>query len=1514
MEKSPKKWSLGNILFRKSKKDIPQADFSSDDDDRKAGFGNDFIKKSPAKVKTNKQLVQGFDQQQYSVANPEFHYYKPAQPQQSYQPQHLQQQQQQQYQRTPQIYQNNFEFINNQINLDKNRTTLSPQYIYNTNNNYLQYQGSSQDEKSSYNSLSSPINKSGSENGSRTSLNKKTRAARNERYYQRIMRDEGRPQTVYGSVNSIENNPKYQLPLTNGNNRLSASLNGSSICSSDFQVPTQPPPMMMMTTTSMNQSSSLPITRGVVFRGNSNHKSLDADEDKDDYENIHEVDDAVPPPIPPRDPNRRFSINSSVSQNPYYFDQALQKYVIFNTNGKCFSDDKLWKHESERPTSARTSAVTDNKHEMNIKQQHDILRPRSRKPLNLNTNLDNECVFSSEDVVDNPRQYPISQRSKSAIDFEKMMSLNDHQPIVRNKFAQRQRNLTSVEPIKYQQQNPMQNSFASDELQALRKKYTSADDINKNKVNMRSKLPTANTVNTPGTRKSLNEMDLKVKENGVSSNLDDAINELETMYKNLIKDENLMERAARRDLPTPTKFTQLMRKYEEYENEENRNDKEPDIILDDVFSRNLKHANQKIKLQEHQPPFGIPNHKLYPIPPKPSQDYLSIEPVQMRKTQPAITQNNPDVVADDLAVRNLRKDNPSYNRRHNMIELENNHFMKRNHTLSSLSEHIYNGILKDSAKPSGGKLDDYLHFDLSDKKADKKDVKSTLYLVNKNPNEREDFEKSLNALVVESKAISQKLEKDLSKLKRESVTPKPTTAVQQQPQTQPKTLVTLLDFRKSIEREKEKKSASCSPIKSLQSPAGNTATSNENKPQMTSTACSPIKDLQDVCPPKEEIIKSQAPKQQKTEKIGNLIKMFNTTTMSSPEPIKKQPAKILMEKPSRKLSDLSNMFEKAPEVDTKPPTQPTSFSSASSTTSSLSSMTPYVKKTTSSSSIDEKTIDQKTSLKLISPRIVSPTVMNPKGRSVISPKKINPTVPVPVENANAIKPDVESNINNIKELIQQIKLTEFEKMNKRDAMKPDILKSTKSNDLPDYDNIKDDYEMTDGKLERISNNNNKNTNVVIATTISETKPTIITATLVIKPEFLSNEESLIVAISKESSEIEYDENSPELKSITTTSSSLRETSIESSSIENRSNNSNSSNSNVNNDCADSAAIYKDAIEFLKENIDQKAVTAATNDDGHKSPIKSMRQNKEAVLNYIDKINENLEAVKSQKSEEVEAAQSKMSVKESISKLEQKISLSRQNSEAVSEANVSTTSEVSQYNTPSKEPSTPVTIKPVVLPKVGPSDTESLYNSSEELSMIFGHAEQQQQNVQIHPGKIIEEDFEAEFEKIANDDEILDDKILDENFNITLIDINNNIEYAECFDNELSDITNESAMSTKSDASASNFFRCDTEDDKKEANGSCSVSDANNNSLTNELSKLNAECFTNTLMNRKPNPSTSKSSNNSLKSSSSQKSKDNNSCTATSSQQQPLKTQCILLTCLYCVMLYLQFIIFNFSKS
>lgn len=1402
MEKSPKKWSLGNILFRKSKKDIPQADFSSDDDDRKAGFGQDFIKKSPSKVKTNKQLVQNFDQQQYSVANPEFHYFKPS-PNSQQQPPSTHQ-----YHRPPQIYanQNSLELINNQINTEKNRQPQ--QYIYNNGNNNYQYQGSSQDEKSSYNSLSSPINKNDSETGSRTSLTKKTRSARNERYYQRIMRDDGRPVTVYGSVNSIENNNKYQPPLNGNQNRLSTSMKSSSLCSSDFMSP-------------LNASHSLPIPH---YRGPN-------DDDKDDYENIHEVDESMPPPIPPRDPNRRLSVNSSsISQQPYYFDHSLQKYVIFNTNGKCFSDDKLWKTENE-PAKQRSFGGKPDKYDVNSNKEHDILRPRSRKPLNVNTNLDNECVFSSEDIVDNPRnQIGQSKRSKSAIDFDKIM-----QEPVKNKNPIRQRNLTSVEPIRYQpppQSNVQQAIYGNDPLQALRKKYSSAEDV-KTETNMRTKHPSA-ILNAPGSRKSFNPMDFKVREGNVSSNLDEAINELELMYKSLVKDEDLMERAERRDLPTPTKFSMMMRKYEEYENEENRNDKEPDIVLDDVFSRNLKHANQSLKVPEYQPPFGIPNQKLCPIPPKPSQDYLSVEPIQMRKSM-VLIQNNPDLIADDLAVRNLRKDNPNYGRRRNLIEVDNNHFMKRNHTLSSLSDHIYNGILKDAAKPSGGKLEDYLHLDSTQSAAnDSKDVKSTLYMVNQNKiheaENRMNFEESLNALVIESKAISQKLEKDLSKLKRESVTPT----------NQPKTLVSLLDFRKSIEKEKEKKSTSCSPLRSLHN--GNVLSAPLVEPmkpkvEMKSTGCSPITDFE-ISTTVEEIIKDQSPKPQKAEKIGNLIKMFNTPM--SPESVNKPQAKII-EKPSRKLSDLSDMFNKPIELEKK--------------------IHAPLKK---APSIEEKCAIVAS---VINPRIISPTKMTPKIASPIACKKVispNNVSLNPVDKSKH-QADLESNINNIKELIQQIKKTEFDK-NQKDVVKPDILKPAQ-NDLPDYDNIKDDYEMTDGKLERV----NKTAH---------------------KPDIT---EPLKVTIPKEISDL--DENSPDVKSMTTTSSSLRETSVESTSKD----------SFKSDNVEERAAIYKDAIDFLHETAETKPMKCV--ESVHKSPIKSIRQDKEIVLNYIDKINENLVAAR--RSEETTP---RSNVKESITKLENKMTVNRQLSEQSSACSSDTPKSI---QTP-KEQSPQLQIRSVVLPKVVPSDTESQYNSSEELSMIFGIGDKQQHqqsSVPAQPGNV-EDDFEAEFEKIAHDDEIIDDKILDESFNVTLIDLNNNTDnkYIECFDNELSVMACKSSAMSKFNASDNkNDDHIDTKSTSKvyQSRDSSCTNDDNNNNLT-ELSKLKT---TNELINRKQKPSTSNNSNpsssNSLKSNSTSKS-DCNIMQSTPSTQ--LKTQCILLACVYCIMLYLQFIIFNFKSS
>lgn len=81
------------------------------------------------------------------------------------------------------------------------------------------------------------------------------------------------------------------------------------------------------------------------------------------------------------------------------------------------------------------------------------------------------------------------------------------------------------------------------------------------------------------------------------------------------------------------------------------NEKEPDITLDDVVYRTIKHANNTLKVPDPQPPFGIP---LGPVSPAANSDYLHAVP----DPTPTFVKNQkiPDIVKDDLAFRNLRKD------------------------------------------------------------------------------------------------------------------------------------------------------------------------------------------------------------------------------------------------------------------------------------------------------------------------------------------------------------------------------------------------------------------------------------------------------------------------------------------------------------------------------------------------------------------------------------------------------------------------------------------------------------------------------------------------------------------------------------------------------------------------------------------------------------------------------------------------------------------------------------------
>ncbi|KAF5294578.1 hypothetical protein FQA39_LY13337 [Lamprigera yunnana] len=78
---------------------------------------------------------------------------------------------------------------------------------------------------------------------------------------------------------------------------------------------------------------------------------------------------------------------------------------------------------------------------------------------------------------------------------------------------------------------------------------------------------------------------------------------------------------------------------------------EPDVTFDDVVFRNVTYTNNTLKVPDPQLPFGIP---VGPISPAASSDYLHATPEESQKI--CGPKNTPDLVKDDLAYRNLRKD------------------------------------------------------------------------------------------------------------------------------------------------------------------------------------------------------------------------------------------------------------------------------------------------------------------------------------------------------------------------------------------------------------------------------------------------------------------------------------------------------------------------------------------------------------------------------------------------------------------------------------------------------------------------------------------------------------------------------------------------------------------------------------------------------------------------------------------------------------------------------------------
>ncbi|XP_043273139.1 dentin sialophosphoprotein-like isoform X2 [Venturia canescens] len=86
----------------------------------------------------------------------------------------------------------------------------------------------------------------------------------------------------------------------------------------------------------------------------------------------------------------------------------------------------------------------------------------------------------------------------------------------------------------------------------------------------------------------------------------------------------------------------------------------PDLTRDDVLFRSISHAINTLKVIEPQPPFGIP---LGPVTGSTESDYLHVKPTSTKFGQTRslyIPKSEPDVVSDDLAFRNLRKDKDNH--------------------------------------------------------------------------------------------------------------------------------------------------------------------------------------------------------------------------------------------------------------------------------------------------------------------------------------------------------------------------------------------------------------------------------------------------------------------------------------------------------------------------------------------------------------------------------------------------------------------------------------------------------------------------------------------------------------------------------------------------------------------------------------------------------------------------------------------------------------------------------------
>ncbi|KAF2900583.1 hypothetical protein ILUMI_05606 [Ignelater luminosus] len=668
------------------------------------------------------------------------------------------------------------------------------------------------------------------------SLSRKSRAARTQRYLQRRSKDDEAPDQLrmcksdieYDRFRNIKSQSRSPILSSAAKSKLSYANSAPSSRPNFSGLSTIPPshsnhgkyrtanltngapykqsssfhayndPSNNYTSTNVNPQRSLSCGANI-------HNTAPSPENESDvvhvqfqlgkpfnkYSNVVLTEKKQPPPPPPRDPRRILNIqsydgrpisysfesgyhsknNSDQSINKTHLIPEINKNINLNPNCRSTSEDHIsWEPSQRIPLIPRPSSATPEANQLqNLNGKKDISNgyryladknPRSRKPI---------CIqsYNREDNLD--------QQNKPQRPFDFWKKKDEEVTRSNPKIS------TTNSPIMFTAQTQVRtNIFLPN---GTTTEIKPPDNINRESSPFRPITPTQSQSpsNTDKTEPNDNSVDETDRVQRKSSNLEDALDELEAIYNSLhLGDEDLLERAEQREVEAAQKRRDAL--FESFPNTVSRGalsdsgfgydlnfetsrkkrylkrgepdrkmddmafrklnkdryntisdpqsvvsrvsylltspvfsktvdedttlqkpknkGKEPDVTFDDVVYRNVKHTNNTLKVTENQPPFGIP---IGPVLSASNSDYLHAMPETTHRYT-FKSKKIPDVVKDDLAFRNLRKDpnkEPALPQTNLSIEdyINNNsksgESTKKKRAVRSLSANIFNLMQKE---------------------------------------------------------------------------------------------------------------------------------------------------------------------------------------------------------------------------------------------------------------------------------------------------------------------------------------------------------------------------------------------------------------------------------------------------------------------------------------------------------------------------------------------------------------------------------------------------------------------------------------------------------------------------------------------------------------------------------------------------------------------------------------------------------------------------------------------------